>query len=104
MSVQAILESKLRSAFDPEHLEVINESYMHNVPPGSESHFKVFIVSGAFSGEKKVARQRAVNKALAEELANGVHALSMHTMTPEEWREQDPESLQSPNCKGGFGK
>ncbi|KPV39583.1 hypothetical protein AN478_10615 [Thiohalorhabdus denitrificans] len=104
MTIQSAIEDKLRTAFDPEHLEVINESYMHNVPPGSESHFKVYIVSEAFDGEKKVARQRAVNKALAEELAGGVHALSMHTMTPEEWRAQNPEELASPNCKGGFGK
>jgi len=103
MTIQATIEEKLRSAFRPEHLEVINESHMHNVPPGSESHFKVFIVSEEFADQKKVARQRAVNKTLADELAGGVHALSMHTMTPDEWRTQSADALQSPNCQGGFG-
>ena len=104
MSVQQTIEEKLQQAFAPSHLEVINESHTHNVPPGSESHFKVFIVSDQFEGQKRVARQRAVNKALADELAGAVHALSMHTMTPAEWQSGDPEELASPACRGGNGK
>jgi BolA protein len=104
MTIQATIEDKLRQGFSPTHLEVINESHMHNVPPGSESHFKVFIVSDRFEGQKRVARQRAVNKALADELAGGVHALSMHTLTPAEWDERSQEDLASPACLGGNGK
>jgi len=104
MSIQASIEEKLREAFAPTHLEVINESHMHNVPPGSESHFKVFVVSDQFQGQKRVARQRAVNKALAEELNGGVHALSMHTMTPAEWGDGEEQDLASPACRGGNGK
>ena len=44
MSVKAVIEDKLRRNFDPLHLDVVNESYLHNVPAGSESHFKVMIV------------------------------------------------------------
>ncbi|HKJ71953.1 MAG TPA: BolA/IbaG family iron-sulfur metabolism protein [Gammaproteobacteria bacterium] len=104
MSVQDAIEHKLREELDPVHLEVLNESHMHNVPPGSESHFKVFVVSPAFAGQKRVGRQRLINQVLAEELANGVHALSMHTLTPEEWDAQDRETLASPKCLGGMGK
>ncbi len=39
------IEEKLRAAFQPVFLEVVDESYRHNVPPGSESHFKVVLVS-----------------------------------------------------------
>ncbi len=104
MSTQATIESKIREALNPEHLEVINESYMHNVPPGSESHFKLFVVSEAFEGQKRVARQRVINKLLAEELKDKIHALSMHTFTPEEWHAQETTSLQSPRCRGGERK
>jgi BolA protein len=104
MSVQDGIESKLRAALEPVHLEVVNESHMHNVPPGSESHFKVFVVSPEFEGQKRVARQRAINRILADELADGVHALSMHTMTPAEWEAADHETLASPKCLGGKGK
>ena len=104
MTVQSAIEAKLREALEPIHLEVVNESHMHNVPPGSESHFKVFVVSGEFEDQKRVARQRTINRILADELAAGVHALSMHTMTPAEWEEKDRETLASPQCLGGMGK
>ncbi len=104
MSLQATIESKLTEALQPVHLEVINESHLHNVPPGSERHFKVFVVAGAFEGQGRVERQRTVNRALAEEMAHRIHALSLHALTPTEWQAQDKESLQSPACKGGNGK
>lgn len=104
MTVQETIEEKLRRDLDPLHLEVLNESSMHNVPPGSESHFKVFVVSERFAGESRVNRQRAVNRALKEELAGPVHALSMHTLTPEEWEARDRATLASPECLGGMGK
>lgn len=104
MSVQETIEHKLRQELAPLHLEVLNESHMHNVPPGSETHFKVYVVSEAFEGQKRVGRQRTLNRVLAEELANGVHALSMHTLTPQEWEAQDRETLASPKCLGGMGK
>ena len=104
MSLQATIEHKLNQAFEPRHLEVANESHMHHVPAGSESHFKIFLVADAFEGQNRVARQRAVNRALTEELEGGIHALSLHIMTPTEWDEKDPEALASPACRGGMGK
>ncbi|MDC0609929.1 BolA/IbaG family iron-sulfur metabolism protein [Vibrio sp.] len=98
--IKEIIESKLTEALNPIHMDVINESFMHNVPPGSESHFKVIVVSNEFENKRLIARHRLVNQTLANELENGVHALSMHTYTPSEW--QDSAVVpESPMCKGG---
>jgi len=51
MTIQDNIAKKLNDAFSPEHLEVINESYMHNVPEGSESHFKITIVCDEFKAK-----------------------------------------------------
>ena len=98
--VKTAIQEKLR-ALAPEHLEVINESYKHNVPEGSESHFKVVIVSDEFADTMLVARHRRVNDLLAEEIQGPVHALSIHAMTPEEWFESGARSPDSPECLGG---
>jgi BolA protein len=101
MTMQQTIEHKITAGFAPAHLEVINESHMHSVPPGSESHFKLVIVSDRFSGEARVKRHQAVNKTLAEELGGGIHALSMLTLTPDEWRRREGRVLKSPECRGG---
>ncbi len=101
MQVQTAIEQKLLAAFSPARLEVLNESGNHNVPPGSESHFKVVIVSEAFEGQKLVARHRAVNEVLREELAGPIHALSIHAHTPEQWTARGGEIPDSPLCRGG---
>jgi BolA protein len=95
------IRQKLESAFSPLHLEVIDESHMHNVADGAESHFKVVLVSDAFKGEKLIKRHRQVNKALTAELQGSVHALALHTLTPEEWFDQGGKVAQSPPCMGG---
>ena len=84
MSVQAAIEGKLKAALEPSHLEVIDESHMHNVPPGSQSHFRVRVVSRAFAGQRLVARHRTINRALAEEMAGPVHALALEALTDDE--------------------
>ncbi len=102
MKVQSAMETKLKDAFRPLFLEVINESGNHNVPPGSESHFKVLLVSGSFDGKMPVARHRMVNKALADELNGGVHALTMKLMTPAQWEAAGRKiESESPPCAGG---
>ena len=95
-----IIENKLREAFTPVHLEVEDESYMHSTGANAESHFKVTLVTPKFSGERLINRHRAVNKILADELMNHIHALALHTYTQGEW-EQLGESRRSPNCLGG---
>lgn len=99
--VQQGIERKLADAFSPLHLEVLNESHNHSVPEGSESHFKVTLVTDQFEGLNLVKRHRAVNQILAEELQGGVHALALHTMTPEEWFQKGGQSPESPPCLGG---
>ena len=101
MKIQTSIEGKIADSLKPIHLEVINESDNHNVPPGSESHFKVTVVSDQFNGKMLIARHRIINQLLAEELAGGVHALSMHTYTAEEWDEKNNQTRQSPPCLGG---
>lgn len=101
MQIQHQIEEKLRAAFAPLHLEVDNESQMHNVPPGSESHFRVVLVSAHFEGRPLVQRHRAVNAVLEAELTGQIHALALHTMTPEEWFAKGGAAPESPPCLGG---
>ena len=101
MKIQSPIEEKLNASFAPSYLEVLNESDNHNVPPGSESHFKVTIVSNEFESKMLIARHRMINKLLAEELAGAIHALSIHSFTPSEWSEKNQQSRQSPPCLGG---
>mmetsp|Transcript_2159 Transcript_2159/g.5094 ORF Transcript_2159/g.5094 Transcript_2159/m.5094 type:complete len:139 (+) Transcript_2159:867-1283(+) len=104
--VQTRIEGKLREAFAPTHLEVENESHKHNVPRNSETHFKVTVVSKRFEGLRVLDRHRAVNDLLADELASGVHALSIRAKTPEQFGALpiDQRSHQTPNCLGGSKK
>ncbi|MEK9673601.1 MAG: BolA/IbaG family iron-sulfur metabolism protein [Rhodospirillaceae bacterium] len=99
--VKSRIQQKLAESLDPAHLEVINESHLHSVPPGSESHFKVVIVSEAFSGMNRVRRHQTVNDILNDELAGPVHALSMQTHTRDEWRARGGAVMASPQCLGG---
>lgn len=89
MSVAEKLEAKLKKAFSPTYLNVKDESHLHaghaGAPEGGESHFRVTLVSQVFEGKNRVARHRAVNQALAEELSGPVHALAINAATPGEW-------------------
>lgn len=88
MSVAEIITSRLRQAFEPEHLELIDESEKHRGHAGwregGETHFRLRMTSAKFAGEGRLARQRAVNRVLADELADRVHALSMELKAPGE--------------------
>jgi len=101
MNIQSSIETKLAEGLSPAHLEVVNESNQHNVPPNSETHFKVVIVADAFEEQRKVARHQSIYALLAEELAGPVHALALHTYTASEWVERHGEAPMSPPCLGG---
>ena len=103
MTIQQRIVDKLAERLRPDHLEVVNESGNHNVPAGSETHFKVVVVSSLFDGERLIQRHRRINEALIEELAGGVHALAMHTYTADEWRQRFGETPMSPPCLGVGG-
>jgi BolA protein len=100
MTTEDDIRHKLQSNLQPQHLDVINESNNHNVPPGSESHFKLVVVTAEFNNKPLVARHRIINKLLADELAGSVHALAIHAMTPEEWAATGTAPA-SPPCMGG---
>lgn len=92
----------LNQSLAPIELGVENESHMHSVPPNSETHFKVLVVSEVFEGKSRIDRQRMVNELLKEELQSGLHALTQKTLTPTEWGAQkDTLNFVSPECLGG---
>ena len=101
MSTKEIIEQKLQDGLQISHLDVINESHMHNVPDGSESHFKVVVVSDAFTDTALIGRHRKVNAILKEELAGKIHALALHTYTADEWQARGESADASPACRGG---
>lgn len=100
MSAFMSIEKKLKFVFEPVYLQVEDESHMHASGKGAESHFKVVVVSAHFEGQRLLARHRAVNEALAGEFEAGLHALAMHTFTPEEWEARAKPAEKSPNCMG----
>ncbi|XP_075413781.1 bolA-like protein 1 [Tenrec ecaudatus] len=101
--VEAAIRAKLEQALSPEVLELRNESGGHAVPPGSETHFRVAVVSSRFEGLSPLQRHRLVHEALSEELAGQVHALAIQARTPAQWRD-NPELDKSPPCLGGSKK
>ena len=101
MNVQETIENKITEALSPSYLTVMNESYMHSVPPGAESHFKLVVVTDSFDGVPRVRRHQTVNGILKDELAGPLHALSMETFTPEEWERKGGVVREAPDCLGG---
>lgn len=101
MSVKETIESKLKDKLKPDFIEAVNESHMHNVPPGSESHFKLIVVSDLFDGMSLINRHRKINEILADELQHHIHALSIHAYTRREWEDKQQTAPQSPPCLGG---
>ena len=98
--IQQKIQAKLEQELNPANLEVLNESHMHRVPPGSESHFKVIIVSDQFEELPRVRRHQQIYALLKEEIDAGVHALSIHAFTPGEWEKSKSQNLDSPKCHG----
>ncbi|MGM1052522.1 MAG: BolA family protein [Pseudomonadota bacterium] len=100
MSIQATIEDKLQ-ALAPTFLAVENESHRHAVPPNSETHFKVTLVSERLEGLMPVKRHQQIYALLADELAGPVHALALHLYTPAEWAASGQSRPDSPDCRGG---
>ncbi|MBX9762501.1 MAG: BolA family transcriptional regulator [Pseudomonadaceae bacterium] len=81
----------------PQHLDLLDESHMHS--RGLETHYKAVIVSDVFSGLNAVKRHQKAYASLGD-LMGQIHALALHTYTPEEWAQQGVAPA-SPTCKGG---
>jgi len=98
VDIEEQIKQKLTENFQPSHLELDNESYMH-AGPATDSHFKLTLVSAEFSGLNAVKRHQAVYRVLREELSGSVHALEMHLYSGEEW-EAIKDVPESPLCAG----
>jgi len=96
MSKQDLIVTAL-AALQPEYLEVLDESHMHS--RGLETHYKAVIVSSAFAGLNSVKRHQKVYATVGE-LMGQIHALALHTYTPDEWAAQGVAPA-SPTCRGG---
>ncbi len=88
MKTHDLITEKLTKAFAPQSLDVVDESHQHaghaGHRPGGQTHFRVYIVSEAFTGKSRLERHRMINEALSGELAGGVHALALHASAPGE--------------------
>jgi BolA protein len=96
MSMLETIQARL-SSLQPEHLEVLDESHMHS--RGLETHYKAVLVSADFTGLNAVKRHQKVYATMAE-LMSQIHALALHTYTPEEWQVL-AGAPASPTCRGG---
>ncbi|MGL5741931.1 MAG: BolA family protein [Legionella sp.] len=104
MSRKNRIEELLNKELAPIYLDVEDESMNHHVPEGAQTHFKVTVVSQHFTDLSRIARHRLLNRLLSSEFELGLHALSMHLFTVEEWEKRNATVLESPKCKGGFEK
>ena len=95
------IQDHLTRELSPLHLELIDETTQHNAPQDGESHFKLLVVSNHFTELKPLARHRLINGLLGDEFAAGLHALAMHTWTPDEWFLKGGQAPTSPPCLGG---
>lgn len=88
MSAEDRIRTKLTAGLAPVSLEVIDESERHRGHggwrEGGETHFRVKVVSAAFTGKSRVNRHRMVNALLADDIAGGIHALALETKAPGE--------------------
>jgi BolA protein len=88
MNLETRIREKLMIALRPSRLDLVNESHLHaghrSSPGTGESHFRVLIVSEAFTGKSRVERHRLVNEQLSDELKSGVHALAIKAYAPGE--------------------
>ncbi len=81
MTVRQEIHDRLTAAFAPRLLDVVDDSARHRghsgYQEGGESHFNVMIRAGAFAGLSRVARHRAMHKALGDDLVGRIHALAL---------------------------
>lgn len=102
MSRKLRIEQQITEEFSPQFLSVEDESQNHHVPVGAQTHFKIIVVASQFNDLTRILRHKMMNNLLKKEFETGLHALSMHLYTIEEWQKKIDPVLQSPNCKDGF--
>ena len=100
MLIQNQIDQRLKDHLNIYDMTLENESHMHNVPVGSESHFKLVLVSDDFQGKRLVQRHQLIYGALKEEMTQ-IHALAMHLYTIKEWQDRQSLAPISPKGHGG---
>jgi len=86
MNMQQQREQKLIKAFDPIHLEVIDESHEHKMPRGSQMHFRAVVVSEFFMGKTRIERHKKVYRALLKELDGLIKTFTVLTFDTRQWK------------------
>ena len=94
--IESQIINTLSTSMNLSSLKIINESFMHNVPKGSESHFKIVVVTNDFNNLSIIERHKLIYKTL-DNLMNKIHALSIHAFNEEEFK-LNPIILDSPEC------
>ena len=94
--IESQIINTLSTSMNLSSFKIINESFMHNVPKGSESHFKIVVVTNDFNNLSIIKRHKLIYKTL-DNLMNKIHALSIHAFNEEEFK-LNPVILDSPEC------
>ncbi len=87
-TIKDLIANALADRLAPSVLDIVDESHLHaghsGARPGGETHFRLDIVSEAFTGKSRVERHRIVNTALAPAFERGLHALAIKARAPDE--------------------
>ena len=95
------ISDRVGESLAPVHFELVDESHMHG-GRGQDTHFNMVVVSDTFTGLVPVRRHRLVYQALEAEFDDGLHALTLRTLSPSEWQAaQGTLAAKSPQCRGG---
>lgn len=104
-NIKDLIEKTIVEQFSPDYLLVEDESWQHGGGAHAQSHYKIISVCKKFEGMKLLARHRLMQEALAGIIAQ-VRAVSLHTLTPEEWERAQEEDVlyRSPGCHNKQGR
>lgn len=101
MTLESYIIQQLNQNLNPHYLLVENISYLHTVPHGAETHFKIFVVSDSFMNKKNIDRQRSLHSVLVERMPQ-IHSITQKTLTISEWTQLgSPKDFDVPECFGG---
>jgi|TARA_B110000305_G_scaffold210436_1_gene244134 stress-induced morphogen len=95
-SIESAIKKAIKKSYNPVHIDIVNESFMHNVPKDSESHFKLLVVSNFFKNMTLIQRHKHIYSSLNEVMKN-IHALSINAYDIEEFK-LNPTPPSSPDC------
>ena len=95
-SIESTINKIINESYNPLYIELVNESFMHNVPRGSESHFKLVVVSNIFKNMTLIQRHKHIYSSL-NTIMNNIHALSINAFDIDEFK-LNPTQSKSPDC------